>query len=128
MNKYSRRTPARIPFPGSDFCDEAKGQEFLLVGRVKKKERPRPVHISFQGNSVGESAYEVLLDLRRARLEQWVVVGGAEEDVVGDVSFIQQGYPFELRFSQLGFARKEIIQDTFAGSNVIKMAGQCKRI
>ena len=47
---------------------------------------------------MGESAYEVLLDLGRARLEQWVVFGGAEEDVVGDESFIQQGYPFELRF------------------------------
>ena len=98
MNKYSRKTPARIPFPGADFCNNDNGQEFLLVGKLKKGKKPRPVLISFRGETGGERAYEVFLDVGQSRIEQWVLIGGAEEDIVGDESFIQQGYPFELRF------------------------------
>ena len=97
MNKYSRKTPARIPFPGAEFCDKDKEQEFLLVGKMKKKKNPRPVHISFRGQTDGERAYEVFLDVGKSRIEQWVLIGGTEENIVGDESFIQQGYPFELR-------------------------------
>ena len=97
LNKYSRKTPAKVPFPGADFCDNNNGQEFLLVGKLKKKKKPRPVHISISGETGGERAYEVFLDVGQSRIEQWVLVGGTEEDIVGDESFIQQGYPFELR-------------------------------
>ena len=99
MNKYSRKTPARIPFPGADFCNE--DNEFLLVGKLKKKKNLRPVHISFRGQTDGERAYEVFLDVGKSRIEQWVLIGGTEENIVVDESFIQQGYPFELRFFTL---------------------------
>ena len=98
LDKYSRRSPAKIPFPGADFCDENKKQEFLLVGKIKKKKKPKPVHISFRGKVAGDRAYEVFLDVDQSRMEQWSTVGGTEEDVIGDESFIQPGYPFELRF------------------------------
>ena len=87
-----------MPFPGADFCNNDNGQEFLLVGKLKKKKKPRPVHISISGETGGERAYEVFLDVGQSRIEQWVLVEGIEEDIVGDESFIQQGYPFELRF------------------------------
>ena len=109
LNKYSRKTPARIPFPGADFCDNDNGQEFLLVGKLKKKKKPRPVLISIRGGTGGERAYEVFLDVGQSRIEQWVLIGGAEEDIVGDESFIQQGYPFELRFLLLLSLSLEII-------------------
>ena len=97
LNKYSRKTPAKVAFPGADFCDNDNGEEFLLVGRLKKKKKPRPVHISIRGETSGERAYEVFLDVAQSRIEQWVLIGGTEEDIVGDESFIQLGYPFELR-------------------------------
>ena len=65
---------------------------------MKKKKKSRPVLISIRGGTGGERAYEVFLDVGQSRIEQWVLIGGAEEDIVGDESFIQQGYPFELRF------------------------------
>ena len=106
LDKYSRRSPAKIPFPGADFCDETKEQEFLLVGKIKKKKKPKPVHISFRGKDAGDRAYEVFLDVDQSRMEQWSVVGGTEEDVIGDESFIQPGYPFELRFFPSTFLLK----------------------